>query len=54
MWSDLAHEMTAEFRGLCAEEVRYLDSIFENKVNYMTLFMERSLYHNSCMILLLL
>lgn len=21
MWSDLAHEMTAEFRGLCAEEV---------------------------------
>lgn len=22
MWSNLAHEMTAEFRGLCAEEVR--------------------------------
>lgn len=21
MWSNLAHEMTAEFRGLCAEEV---------------------------------
>ena len=25
MWSNLAHEMTAEFRGLCAEEVgRYM------------------------------
>lgn len=22
MWSSLAHEMTAEFRGLCAEEVK--------------------------------
>lgn len=24
MWSNLAHEMTAEFRGLCAEEVYQL------------------------------
>lgn len=22
LWSSLAHEMTAEFRGLCAEEVK--------------------------------
>lgn len=29
MWSGLAHEMTAEFRGLCAEEV---------KSNLLTLF----------------
>ena len=29
MWSDLAHEMTAEFRGLCAEEVRYPNGVFD-------------------------
>lgn len=30
MWSNLAHEMTAEFRGLCAEEVWWkLLHIFE-------------------------
>lgn len=28
MWSDLAHEMTAEFRGLCAEEVKYPASVY--------------------------
>lgn len=50
MWSDLAHEMTAEFRGLCAEEVRYPNSISENKANHMTLFVEGSLYHNTCMV----
>lgn len=32
MWSSLAHEMTAEFRGLCAEEVysQLVDIILSN------------------------
>jgi len=30
MWSNLAHEMTAEFRGLCAEEVyRLLNALYQ-------------------------
>lgn len=52
MWSDLAHEMTAEFRGLCAEEVRYPNSIYGNRMNYVILFMEGRLCQTPLWLLL--
>lgn len=36
MWSNLAHEMTAEFRGLCAEEVyQLLKAMYQIQLIYV-------------------
>lgn len=45
MWSNLAHEMTAEFRGLCAEEVRDMSYTFL----YGLYFIETSFVHGFLM-----